>query len=295
MKKIKIIENPSSGRQGRDLRLDRIITRLIESSYTIQKFKTEKKKDAELETIKTVSEDWDMIIVSGGDGTINEVANGIAKTGSKMPIALLATGTVNDFARDLAIPRTVDEFIQMIEKGKYIDVDVGKLNGKYFLNVAAGGLLTHVGYQVDVTAKYLFGPLAYYLEGVRELLLQGIKPINMIFESEEYDYSGDAMLFLVSNSSSIGGFEKAMPGADVSDGYLDVIVLEDSELGDLATVFVSAIRGTHIHHPKVKHFKTKKIKISSQKEMSVDIDGEFGGMLPVEISVSPNTMRLIIP
>ena len=292
MKSLLFILNPTAG-GGTASELEDILEKSMDSydlDYEI--VLTSRAKEA-IEI--AANSDKEYIVAVGGDGTINEVANGIAKTGNKIPVALFPSGTVNDFAKVMQIPRSVDEFVNMVDKGNYLDVDIGKLNDGYFLNVAAGGLLTHVGYQVDVTAKYLLGPLAYYLEGAKELLLQGIDPIYMEFQSDEYNYKGKTMLFLISNSSSIGGFENAMPGADVTDGYLDVIVLEDSILPDLAGVLVSAINGNHINHPKVKNFKTKKIQILSDKEVTVDIDGEYGGNLPAEISVSSNKLRLIVP
>ena len=119
MKKTKIIFNPSSGRQATERKLDRLSKLLLDDGYLVSKFITQKKDDAMLETIKTCNEDWDLIIVSGGDGTVNEVAKGIANSNKKVPIAILSSGTVNDFANFMKIPKNINEFYEMI---KFINV-----------------------------------------------------------------------------------------------------------------------------------------------------------------------------
>lgn len=294
LKRIKIIENPSSGRQAVDRRLERLTRLLLDDGWTVQKFRTEKKNDAMLETMRTCEGHWDLILACGGDGTINEVATGIAKSKKKIPVALLATGTVNDFATHLEIPKTVEEFYQMIVQGEYIDVDLGKMGESYFVNVAAGGLLSNVGYQVLPERKLVLGRLAYYLEGLKEITLQGFEPIHIEIESEEYTGEEDALLFLISNSQSIGGFKKIAPKADVSDGLFDVIIIKNSDIMNMANIFFSIFTGDHINHPDVLYFKSNKIKIKSKEEVPIDIDGEYGGNLPAEFEIVEKAFRILI-
>lgn len=294
MKKVKIIANPSSGRQAMDRRLDRLIKLLIDDGYTINKFETKKKYDALNETLKTCKEDWDIIIVSGGDGTVNEVAKGIANSEMKIPVGILASGTVNDFANYMKIPKDVNEFFKMIKKGETIDVDLGKLGDEYFVNVAAGGLLSNVGYQVLPEAKLVLGRMAYYLEGLKEITLQNFESINLKIESEEYNSVDDVMLFLISNSSSIGGFKKMAPKADVLDGLLDIIIVKKSDVTDIANIFFRIFSGEHVNHPNVKYYRSKKIKLTTTKDVHIDIDGEYGGMLPATFEVAPKAFRIFI-
>lgn len=294
MKKIKIIFNPSSGRQMVERKLDRLITMLLDDGYTINKFFTQKKDDAMNETIKVCKEDWDMIIVSGGDGTVNEVAKGIALSNRKVPVAILSSGTVNDFANHMKIPKDINEFYDMIKKENTVDVDLGKLNDDYFVNVAAGGLLSNVGYQVPSESKLVLGRMAYYLEGLKEITLQSFDPINLKIESEEYNSTDEVLLFLISNSSSIGGFKKMAPKADVLDGFLDVVVVKRSDVANLANIFFNIFSGEHINHPNVIYFKTKKITLSSAQDISIDMDGEYGGKLPATFEVIPEAFRILI-
>ena len=295
MKKIKVIFNPSSGRQSIERRLDRLCKMLLDDGYTLNKFATQKKDDAMNETIKACKEDWDMIIVSGGDGTVNEVAKGIALGGRKVPVAILSSGTVNDFANYMQIPKDINEFYNMIKNEKTVDVDLGKLNDDYFVNVAAGGLLSNIGYQVLPETKLVLGRMAYYLEGLKEITLQGFEPINLTIESEEYSGTEEVLLFLISNSSSIGGFKKLAPEADVLDGLLDVVIIKKSDVTDLANIFFSIFSGGHINHQNVIYFKSKKIKVSAKVEkVHIDIDGEYGGKLPAVFEVVEEAFRILI-
>lgn len=294
MKKIKIISNPSSGRQSIDRRLERLIKLLIDDGYTLNKFETKQKNDAMNETIKSCNEDWDIIIVSGGDGTVNEVAKGIVKSENKIPVAILASGTVNDFANYMKIPKDVNEFYNMIKRFETVSVDLGKLNDDYFVNVAAGGILSNVGYQVLPEAKLVLGRMAYYLEGLKEITLQGINPINLKIESEEYTGTEDVLLFLISNSSSIGGFKKIAPKADVLDGLLDIVIVKKSDVGNLANIFFNIFSGEHVNHPNVIYFKSNKIKLSTTDDVSIDIDGEYGGKLPATFEILPKAFKILV-
>lgn len=295
MKKVKIISNPSSGRQMMQKKLDNLCNRMLDEGYILSKFNTEKKYDAMNETIKACKEDWDLIIACGGDGTVNEVASGIGQSKNKIPVAILSAGTVNDFATHMNIPTDMTKFFEMIKNGKVRDVDLGKVNDNYFLNVAASGILTDIGYRVQPEAKAIFGRLAYYVEGMLEIPRSGIKPIMVNFESKEYSKEEEIMLYIVSNSASIGGFKKLAPDASVSDGFLDVLIIKKSEVQEIANIFLSIFKGEHINHPNVSYFKTNKLKVSSKEKLTIDIDGEYGGVLPGEYTIEANGIKLLVP
>ncbi len=276
-------------------RIDRLSKLLLDNGYLVGKFITEKKDDAMEETIRSAKEDWDIIVACGGDGTVNEVAKGIMKSTRKVPVAILSSGTVNDFANFMEIPRGIKAFFNMIERGQTLDIDIGKANEEYFVNVAAGGLLTNVGYQVNIESKLMLGRMAYYLEGLRELTTQIIEPIKVDIESEEYTKKdNNILLFIISNSASIGGFKNLAPSADVSDGLLDVLIIENPDLQNLADIFFNIFSGAHVNNPYVKYFKTNNIKISSKEEVNIDIDGEYGGKLPVAFEIIPKAFRILI-
>lgn len=294
MKKVKMIINPSSGRQTVESRIDLLAKLLLDDGYIVGKFFTEKKNDAMKAAMEACEGDWDIIIACGGDGTVNEVAKGVAESENKIPVAILASGTVNDFANYMKIPTKISEFHQMIKRENVIDIDLGKIKDNYFVNVAAGGLLTSVGYQVQPEAKAMLGRLAYYFEGLKELIIEGLEPMKVKFESAEYTNEEEILLFLVSNSSSIGGFRNLAPDADVLDGLVDILIIKNCDIAELANIFFNVLMGEHINHPKVVYFKTKKITIKTEKNVPIDIDGEYGGKLPATFEVVPKGMKLII-
>lgn len=295
MKKVKVIYNPSSGRQVVQKRLDNVCKILMDNGYIVGKFATKKKDDAMNETIKCCNEDWDIIIACGGDGTVNEVATGIVKGNRKIPVAILAAGTVNDFANFLELPRTAKEFSEMIMAEKTIDADLGVLGDNYFVNVAAGGLFTNVAHLVPSEAKTALGRLAYYMEGIKEIPKQMFNPIEVDIYSDEYSAMNEEIyLFLITNSSSIGGFKKLAPNAEIMDEYLDAVIIKKSEIQDMLSIFINLIKGEHVKHPNVKYFKTKKIKIESKEKIDVDLDGEYGGSLPATFEVLPGSFRIIV-
>ena len=295
MKKVKVIYNPSSGRQLVQRKIDSICKILLDNGYVVGKFATKKKDDALYETIKSCQEDWDILIASGGDGTVNEVAAGIVLGGRKIPVAILAAGTVNDFANYMAFPKTAKVFCDMIMNGKTIDVDLGKVNDRYFVNVAAGGLLTNVAHQVPSEMKSVLGRGAYYIEGLKEIPKQKFKAISVGIDSQEYKADREEiLLFLVSNSSSIGGFKKLAPEAQVADGFLDCILIKKSELQDALAIFINILKGAHTKHPNVVYFKTRKVSFDCNEKVHVDIDGEYGGVLPATFEVVPSSFRIFI-
>lgn len=296
MKKIKVIYNPSSGRQVIQRRIDEIIISLLDLGYIVGKYATEKKDDAENEAMKTCKEDWDAIIACGGDGTINEVASGVAKSKRRIPIAILAGGTVNDFATYMDIPKTRVEFVEMIEAWDIEYVDMGLCNESYFINVATGGLLTNVAHTVPIENKTVLGRMAYYFEGIKEIPKQKFETIRLKITSEEYSEEEDVLLFVISNGKSVGGFKKLSPTAEVQDGLLDCVIIKKADFQDIVSIFLKIYTGEHVNHPRVEYFKTKDITIEnvSQKEVHVDIDGEYAGELPVNIKIRRNILPIFI-
>lgn len=296
-KKIKIINNPSSGKTVGKKKLDEVIKILVNKGHTISMYNTQKKYDAKNETIKTCKEDWDIIIASGGDGTVNEVANGIALSESKVPVAIFATGTVNDFSNYVGMPKDPKGFCELIEAYNIIDVDLGKVNDKYFVNVVSGGMFSSVAHTVPTETKSIFGKAAYYVEAIKGVPKQINSEIKISVESEEFTGEEEVSLFLVTNSSSVGGFKKLAPYADIQDGYLDCVIIGKTEVQDLLPLFINILNGKHTGSSGVRYFKTKSIKVSlrSENNIHIDADGEFIGELPISIKTVPGAFKILVP
>ena len=294
MKRIKLIINPASGRQSMEKKIDNLCKYLLDDGYILGKVFTEKKYDAMFAAKEACSGDFDLIVACGGDGTVNEVVKGIMTSEKKLPLAILAGGTVNDFANYLEMPKTAVGFYKLIKRNEQVDVDIGKVNDGYFVNVVAGGLLTKIAYQATSDMKAVLGRLAYYLEALKEIASEGLDPVNVKIVSEEFVSEEKILLFVVSNSSSIGGFKKLAPEASILDGLLDVVLIKNADLAELANIFVNVLTGEHIRHPKVTYYKTKELTINSQNNIFIDIDGEFGGKLPVHFKVMPKGLKILV-
>lgn len=295
MKKVKIIANPKSGKEQTVSKINELITLMSQDGYKIDLRFTTKRGEASEYAMQDEGED--LIISVGGDGTLNEVANGMYKSNRKIPLAILQAGTVNDFAKVLNMPTTAKGFYSMLKKNKIQKIDLGMAGERVFVNVAAGGLFTNIAYQVSEEKKTMLGRSAYYIEGLKEFAKLGnIKEnsikVNMKFDDKELDEN--ILLFIVANSASVGGFKYLAPDAEVFDGYLDVLAVKELEIYDIPMLLPSILNGTHTEHDKVVYLKTKEITITSDSEIDIDVDGEQQGNLPMTFKILENALDLII-
>ena len=297
--KIKIIFNPSSGRQANALVVGDILHYLAEQDLVARAdiSYTGAKDDAKNFASALKPGEYDMVMAVGGDGTINEVVSGLMIGGSKTPLAILSGGTVNDFATALNLPTNPSAFARMLIEGNKIDVDVGQAGDSYFLNVLAGGLMTDVAYKVPSKAKTSLGSLAYVIEGAKEAPANLFKSIPLYFSTPSDEYRKDVLVFLVSNSRSVAGIRKLFPKAQLSDGLLDVLVLSKLEPGQILPLIGKYLVGDHMSDDSVLYFQTDRLDIApiGDQEVKLDLDGEEGPVLPVTIRCLPKALTLIIP
>ena len=125
-------------------------------------------------------------------------------------------------------------------------------------------------------------------------MIDRLEPIKVEIKTPEFVLEEDILLFLISNSSSIGGFKKLAPTAEIVDGLLDVVIIKKAEIGELANIFLSVFTGEHVNHPKVIYFKAESIEINSDNNVTIDIDGEYGGELPAKFDVIQNAVEILI-
>lgn len=297
----KIIINPSSGKQVVQKNISEIISNLVldNTINSTNVFYTQKKYDAYNEAKSIKKNQYDLAIVAGGDGTLNEVVSGIIDGKNELPIAILPAGTVNDFSTFLKISKDVEPFCQMVRDYNIMSVDAGKIGNRYFINVAAAGLLTDIAYKVSSDAKTVMGKLAYYTQGVIDLPQQLLfKSIDITVDSYEKNFEQkDCLMFIVTNTPSVGGFKKLAPKAKINDNKLDVFIIHKPELGKAITLFVQILKGEHIENSDITYFQTKKITIDCKnvEDFYLDIDGEQGDKLPVTIEAIPHAVKFLVP
>lgn len=259
-------------------RLPEVLQRLERGGLETSTHMTVGEGDATLAAAEAVERGFDVIIAAGGDGTLYEVINGMAEKENRPPLGLLPVGTTNDFARALSIPRNFDEACDLIIRGYTRDIDVGKMNQRYFINIAGGGSMTELTYEVPSKLKTMLGQLAYYMKGMEKL--PRLRPIELFLKADKLELHEEVMLFLITNSNSVGGFEKLAPSASLNDGLFDVLVLKRCNLAEFIRLVTLALRGEHLNDPNVIHFQTDRLEVSSPDYVQLNLDGEFGGTLP---------------
>lgn len=305
MKKGLFIINPSSGRQNIMSTVESIIGKLVMKgiSNSAEVFYTKKKDDAKNRAAILKPNEFDFVVAVGGDGTLNEVASGLYLSNSHIPLAVISAGTVNDFANYLNLPQEAEAFVSMIEKFICKDVDLGKINDEYFINVVAGGMLTDIAYKVPKDKKATMGKMAYYTEFLLELPKQMTKSgLKLKVESKEYNDETDAIVFLITNTKSVGGMEKALPLASVSDGQLDVLILKRISPFSTPDALIKFIQGEHYKHPDIEYFQTKNIHIEliEGDEIAIDYDGELleenlTKETSIDVSIIEKALKVIVP
>jgi len=293
MKRARIIYNPTSGRELFKRYLPDVLQKLEMAGYEASCHATTGEGDATKAARIAVERKYDLVIASGGDGTINEVVNGLAEQEYRPKLGIVPMGTTNDFARALHIPRDVDEAINIILKGETIPVDIGRMNEKYFINIAGGGRLTELTYEVPSKLKTMIGQLAYYLKGIE--MLPSIRSTDVRIEYDGKLFEGEAMLFLVGLTNSVGGFEKLAPDSSINDGMFSLLILKKTNLADFIRIATLAVRGEHIHDSHVIYTQANRIKVQSREKMQLNLDGEFGGLLPAEFVNLYRHLEVYVP
>lgn len=280
MKRARIIYNPTSGRELFKRHLPDVLMRLEEAGYETSCHATTGAGDATNAARIAVERKYDLVVAAGGDGTINEVVNGLAEQEYRPTLGIIPVGTTNDFARAIGVPRNIEGACDVLVNGLSVPIDIGRVNDKYFINIAGAGRLTELTYEVPSKLKTMLGQLAYYLKGME--MLPSIKPTEVSIEYDGKLFEGEVMLFLVSLTNSVGGFEKLAPDSSLNDGLFDLLILKKANLADFIKVATLAIRGEHINDPHVLYTKANRIKVNPVEKMQLNLDGEYGGLLPGE-------------
>ncbi|OES45414.1 diacylglycerol kinase [Domibacillus iocasae] len=280
MKRARIIYNPTSGRELFRKHLPEALEKLEKAGYETSAHATTGEGDATYAARIAAERKFDVVIAAGGDGTLNEVVNGLAMQEHRPKFGVIPMGTTNDFARALHIPRDIQGAIDVITAGETIPVDVGRMNDRYFINIAGGGRLTELTYEVPSKLKTMLGQLAYYLKGIE--MLPSIKPTDVRIEYDGRVFEGESLLFLIGLTNSVGGFEKLAPDSSVNDGLFTLIILKKTNLAEFIRIAGLALRGDHLNDPHVIYTKARRIQVQSSDTMLINLDGELGGEIPAD-------------
>ncbi|MBD2848542.1 diacylglycerol kinase [Paenibacillus sp. IB182496] len=292
-KRARLIYNPTSGREEMKRRLPDILQRLEMGGIETSCHATSGEGDASLAAAEAVERGFDLVIAAGGDGTLYEVINGMAGKANRPPLGILPLGTTNDFARALGIPKHWEYACDLIIQQYTREIDVGRANQRYFINIAGGGSLTELTYEVPSRLKTMIGQLAYYMKGLEKMTR--LRPTELRIRANGHeDLHEEFMLFLICNSNSVGGFEKLAPLASLEDGLFDVILLKKCNLAEFIRIASMALRGEHLNDPHVLHFRTNYLEVTTPGYVQLNLDGEYGGTLPCSFTVLRSHLKIIV-
>ena len=286
------IWNPraSGGDNRRDVPL--AIAALKGFGFAVDERRTAAPGDATALARQAVAEGYDVVCAMGGDGTVNEVANGLA--GSEVPLAIVPTGTVNVLAMELGIPLEPPDAVRVIEKGSVSWIDLGLAGDRYFALMAGIGMDARTVASVNPILKKTLKEAAFAVQGAVSYFTHE-EPLFRV-ECEEQTVEGYFAVF--GNASNYGGAFGITPYADMRDGLLDVCVLKDKSFVGTAWYWLAALINSHVNHPKVAYFRTEAARVAAvepDKEVLVQTDGEVAGRLPLECRVVPRALRVIVP
>ncbi len=236
-----------------------------------------------------------MLVAVGGDGTVNEVVRGIIESGGKgtVKLGIIPAGTGNDLVRTLNIPIITKEAVQVLINGHVKCLDLGKINGDYFVNIVGIGFDGAVANEVNRDVRWLKGKYAY-MYAILKMLITYKSPMMKITIDDQI-LEGRYFLVAVGNAKYYGGGIKILPDADPVDGLFDICVVEDIPKREVLKVLPKMSQGRHVDYPPVKIYRGKKIKVDSTERVLIQADGELKGTLPMEFEVEANIFPVLVP
>jgi len=291
MIKTKLIFDPISGGGIGKEYINDVVEKLKNNKVDLDLYYTKKVGDAR-EVSKEIKEnEFDVVAVMGGDGTINEVINGLFPT--NIPITIIPSGVANVFANEVGILRNPLKACEAIYKGNLYEVDLGKINDSYFLSLASIGFDSQVLKDTPSSLKRKYGKLAYIYTGLKTVFSYEPSPIYVTVKENA---KKKKCYFMVVGNVSIYGtpYVKMTPKASVNDGLLDVCLFKKENFINYFRYFLGAIFKIHTQFPDVEYFQTDKFYVESEKPLLVEVDGDVWGELPTTFSILKQGLRVLL-
>lgn len=278
MKKMLFIYNPNSGQGFLKPKLSDVLDIFVKGGYDVTAYPTQKYHDA-IAKMRSCEEKYDLVVCSGGDGTLDEVVTGMMERPAEeqVPIGYIPAGTTNDFARSLHISRDILEAADTAVNGSVFPCDVGRFNNDYFVYIAAFGLFTDVSYETKQSMKNILGHLAYVLEGTKRIFNIPSYKIRVTHDGEMIE---DEFIFgMVTNSRSVGGFQGII-GKNVifDDGEFEVTLIKTPKNAIELSELLGALGLRQINKERMYSFRSGNVRFESLEEIPWTLDGEFGGV-----------------
>lgn len=282
--------NPVSGHAAFKNKLDWIVEAFQRRGILVVFYRTRREgNEAFIPFVREVNPDG--LLVAGGDGTVHEIVNLMMKGSLDLPLGIIGSGTSNDFATYLGVNTDLEAYLDTIASGRTRRVDLGLMDGTYFINVASGGAMACIAHEVNARIKNSLGKMAYYLKGIGELPKFRYFPLKI--EADGAHYELETFLFVIINSPVVGSMKNVANGVAVDDGKLDLLSIGKCSIPKLMSITADLIAGKPVSEREdVLHVQAKHFRIESGIPVESDIDGECGPMLPLTIETVPRAVAI---
>jgi len=298
---VTLVVNPASGGETAVDHLPMMRRRLGEAVAGLKVVVTRGEGDATAAGRQAVLDGCERLFVAGGDGTLNEVLNGVASVEGGLgavTLGIIPLGTGNDFATALELPDDPEAAIERLLAGRPHAVDVGRLNGRCFLNISAGGFIAEVSEAVPSKLKTVLGKLAYLVGGAQ--VLADYEPVRVEMRGTSADGAAipsHAALytFAVCNSRLIGGGRVIAPNAEIDDGWLDVCLIHAMPTLEFVALLRRVADGSHIDDERVSYFRTRALELTFERPLNLNTDGQVLEAGRCRYDVLPGAARLLLP
>lgn len=293
-RKMLLIYNPRAGKGTVSTKIPALLDMYTKEEFVVTVYPIQPGESVR-NLVSTYESDFNRVVCIGGDGTLNHVVNGMMMREDKTPIGYIPTGSTNDYAKSLGLPKSFMEAARISAGNRRFSSDIGKFADTYFVYVAAFGLFSAVSYMTNQEMKNILGHSAYVLEGMKSL--SSIPKFHIKVESDQGNIEGDYILGMVSNSISVGGFKKLF-GNDVSldDGYYELTLARQPETAAEFQELLTCFLNNKLHKASVVDImKVSDLKITSDTPIAWSLDGEFGGeYAEVEIKNCKQALEIIV-
>lgn len=286
-----IIINPAAGRGKGAAALERLLPK-IQSAWAgeARLYRTTGPGDGTHQAEKAIAEGAVILAAAGGDGTLFEVIQAAAP--KQIPVLSLPNGTGNDLVRTLGIS-SLEHAASLLQSGKVMKIDAGLLEGKRFVNILSCGFDAEVGDKINKKYRHLKGTAAY-LAGVVSTLIS-YKALPLTLEIDGTKIERKVMLCAVANAQTYGGGMKVSPHSVVNDGLLEVILVGEVSRFEFLKTFPKVFSGSHLSHPAISTYQGRRIKITSEEELAVGLDGDVIHRSEIEIIIDPLSVQIVVP
>ena len=294
-KRLLLIVNPCSGKAKMRTELLKVVEIFSLGGYSVTVYPTKARGDATVKASLLSQDEYNLIVVCGGDGTLNETVTGLMQAKINCPIGYIPSGTLNEWSSGLGISRDIESAARGIVNGHEIPLDIGRFGDRYFSYTASFGAFTSASYSATQDVKNVLGQAAYFFEGIKSI--GNIKSINLKFTCKDREIEGDFLFGAVSNSMSVGGIVKFDESVvKLNDGLFEVLLIRKPDNVLKLQPLIDGILRQELDREGMEFFHTDEITVIGGSGVSWTLDGEYAeGSESVKITNINNAINFIVP